>query len=468
MKRLIIFGIVMALLLIIAATLATSISGEVIKSTTKETILFGDDFEGYDVGTFPSSGGWELWFNGAGNEYQIIMDNVSASPTKSLQLLGLDGWAAFAAKRFTTNALKIGFQVNVRVNETRGGVHDNARVSFTRWISPCISREYAPVVFEDDGTIGSNGRILQSYIPGKWYKVTFILDRPSDTYCVWIDDVLCGENLNLTTTSLPETEHPSYEIEAFSVSQCYNHIMVYFDDVKVFTVPTLRIESIARTPMAPNYDEDVVVSATFTGDVEVDQAFLSYTYDLTWYNVSMSKADSMSNATIPSQPYGTLVQYKIYANDTNGNWVVSSIYSYSVSDLIPPEIVEVKWTPEEPTQNDTVKVAANISEPVDASGVSKILFSFKDCFGQWWNTTMTYNDASDLWNVIISQQPHNTTVQFYIIAYDNAGNTAVGEYYFYTILPEFSFSAVLLLALASITLTIMITKKARLPNKSCL
>jgi hypothetical protein len=174
------------------------------------------------------------------------------------------------------------------------------------------------------------------------------------------------------------------------------------------------------------------------------------------------------NATIPSQPYGTLVQYKIYANDTNGNWVVSSIYSYSVSDLIPPEIVEVKWTPEEPTQNDTVKVAANISEPVDASGVSKILFSFKDCFGQWWNTTMTYNDASDLWNVIIPQQPHNTTVQFYIIAYDNAGNTAVGEYYFYTILPEFSFSAVLLLALASITLTIMITKKARLPNKSCL
>jgi hypothetical protein len=76
---------------------------------------------GYSVGTFPYGGGWELWFDGAGSAYRIIVDNVSASSTKSLQLLGFDGWAAFAAKRFTTDALKIGFQVSVRVAETRGG-----------------------------------------------------------------------------------------------------------------------------------------------------------------------------------------------------------------------------------------------------------------------------------------------------------------------------------------------------------
>ena len=64
-----------------------------------EQVLFEDNFEGYTVGTFPSAGGWELWFNGAGTEKQEIVDNVSVSPTKSLKLLGVSFWAGFAAKR---------------------------------------------------------------------------------------------------------------------------------------------------------------------------------------------------------------------------------------------------------------------------------------------------------------------------------------------------------------------------------
>jgi len=460
-KRIIAFGMMMTLLLIVTATLAFKISGNVTKAT-ETNVLFEDDFEGYDVGTFPYGGGWELWFDGAGSAYQIIVDNVSTSPTKSLQLLGLDGWAAFAAKRFTTDALKIGFQVNVRVAETRGEIRDDARVSFTRWTSSSTSREIAPVVFEDDGTIASDGKILQPYVANKWYKIMLILDRPSDTYSVWVDDVLCGENLNVTTSSPPETEHPSYEIEAFSVSQCYNQIQAYFDDVKVFKSPALLVESVSRTPVTPNYNEDVAVSAAITGDAEVDQVLLSYTYDLTWQNISMTKVDGTFKATIPSQPYETLVQYRICADDTNGNWFASSTYSYTVSDMFPPEIVGVNWTPEEPTPNDTVRVVANVSEPTDASGVSKVLFSFRDCFGQWWNTTMTYDEASSLWSVIIPRQPHNTTVQFYVAAYDNGGNMAIRENNVYTVLPEFSSTIILLLALVSITLTFVITKKTSL------
>ena len=146
----------------------------------------------------------------------------------------------------------------------------------------------------------------------------------------------------------------------------------------------------------------------------------------------MNKFEDRFNATIPSQPYRNLVQYKIYAKDILGRWVISSTYSYTVADLIPPEILNVDWTPKQPTSNDTVKVTANISEPIDASGISKVLFSFRDSFGQWWNTKMTYDDG--LWNVIIPQQPHNATIQFYIMAYDNAENIAIGEYYRYTVL----------------------------------
>ena len=462
-KRVIVFGVMMTLLLIITVTLAFKISGKVTKAT-ETNVLFEDDFEGYNVGTFPYGGGWELWFDGAGSAYQIIVDNVSASSTKSLQLLGRDGWAAFAAKRFTTDALKIGFQVSVRVAETRGGIRDDARVSFTKWTSPSTSREIAPVVFLDNGTVASDGKILQSYIANKWYKIMLILDRPSDTYSVWVDDVLCGENINVTTSSPPETEHPSYETEAFSVSQCYNQIQAYFDDVKVFAAPALLVDSLSRTPVTPNYNEDVDVSAAITGNAEVDQVLLSYTCDAAWQNISMIKVDGTFNASIPSQPYGTFIQYRIYANDTNGNWYTSSTCSYTVSDMFPPEIVEVNWTPEEPTANDTVEVVANITEPADASGVSKVLFSFRDCFGQWWNTTMTRDEASGLWNVTIPRQQHNTTVQFQIAAYDNAGNMAIRENNVYTVLPEFSLTIILLLALASTALTFVITKKTSLPS----
>lgn len=228
-------------------------------------------------------------------------------------------------------------------------------------------------------------------------------------------------------------------------------------------IPVVAIGSISRTPTTPNYNEDVLVSVTIKDGVGVVQAFLSYTLGGAWHNVSMNKSGDMLNATIPLQPYGTPVQYKIYANDMLGRWVASPTYSYTVSDSIPPEIVAVDWTPTQPTPNDTVKVSANITEPVNASEVSKVLFSFMDCFGQWWNTTMTYDDESGLWNVIIPQQPHNTTVKFYIIAYDNAGNIAVdnnyGEYYVYTVLPEFASTIILLLALAFTALVVIIAKK---------
>jgi len=451
----------MTLLLMITAMLAFKISGNATKATGTN-VLFKDDFEGYNVGTFPYGGGWQLWFDGAGSQYQTITDNVSASPTKSLQLLGLDGWAAFAAKPFATDASEIGFQVSVMVGNPRGGNRDDARVSFTSWTSPSTSREVAPVCFDDDGMIASGDKILQSYVANQWYKITLILDRPSDTYSVWVDGVLCGENLKVTTSSPPETNNPSYEIEAFSVSQCYNQVPAYFDDVEVFTSPILLVGSPSITPVTPNYNEDVTVSVAITGDAQVDQVLLSYTYDLTWQNISMTKVDDTFNATIPHQPYGTLVQYMVYANDTNGNWYTSSTHSYTASDTFPPEIVEVNWTPEEPSANDTVKVAANITEPADANGVSRVLFSFRDCFGQWWNTTMTYDGVSALWSVIIPQQPHNTTVQFQIAAYDKAGNMAIRENDAYTVVPEFSSTIILLLGLASITLAFVITNKTSL------
>ena len=199
----------------------------------KQHILFKDDFESYTIGSFPSASGWELWFNGAGDSYQKIVDNTYTSPTKSLQLLGRSGWAAFAALPFETDSPMIGFQANVKVTEIKGSYTCDARLSFTKRVRAGSSVEYAPVEFMDNGQVVASYEVMQSYEINKWYKVMLLLNKKTDIYSVWIDDVLVGKNLKIPSTG--QKDHLSYEIEAFSVSQIKNNVIVYFDDVKIFS-----------------------------------------------------------------------------------------------------------------------------------------------------------------------------------------------------------------------------------------
>ena len=66
------------------------------------------------------------------------------------------------------------------------------------------------------------------------------------------------------------------------------------------------------------------------------------------------------NASIPAQKYGTSVHYRILANDTSGFWVMSSTYSYSVSDPISPLITDISTNRSE---ENTMRVTASVVEP---------------------------------------------------------------------------------------------------------
>ena len=92
--------------------------------TPKEDVLIKDDFEEYSVGVFPSAGGWILKFNGKGDQYQKIVDSVSASGSKSFQLWGRSpDWAACAMKELTTDSDILGYEVFVRAEELGTDLH---------------------------------------------------------------------------------------------------------------------------------------------------------------------------------------------------------------------------------------------------------------------------------------------------------------------------------------------------------
>jgi len=237
-----------------------------------EQVFFEDNFENYNIGTFPSTGGWELWYNGAGTEQQIIVDNVPASPTKSLQLLGKKGWAAYAAKALVTDSPKIGFSVSVRVEAIEGDERDVARVGFAKNLIPNRICTYAPVLFTDNGTICVMNQILQFYVTERWYNVTVIMDRNSETYSVWIDSILQGENLPVMTNQAFMADGETWEIEALGLSQNYYSTRAYFDDVKVFSV----FEVNPRLELVPNKG---IAATTLVGSGFAPNSKISVTWD---------------------------------------------------------------------------------------------------------------------------------------------------------------------------------------------
>jgi len=283
-----------------------------------EQVIFEDDFESYQVGTFPTSGGWELWYDGMGSEHQFIVYNVPvynvpSSPTKSLKLLGINGWAAYAAKPISTDSPLIGFNASVRVESLGNGTRDIARLGFATLVPPVYVTSYAPILFRDYGAIRVMGEgDLQSYVADRWYKVTVIMDRNAETYSLWIDDVLVGENLTVMTNKGPMTaEETPWKIEAFAVSQNYHSATVYFDDVVVFSAfeadPKLELEptsGIAATTL---------VGSGFAPNSEIS---------VTWSNITVHTVPS----PLLSDGYGNFTAIISVLNQTvPGSYDVSAV-----------------------------------------------------------------------------------------------------------------------------------------------
>jgi len=197
----------------------------------KEQIIFQDDFEAYDIGTFPSKGGWELVRDGRGAEYQVITDTNYHSPTRSLQLLGSYSWSSVARKRFSTNASIIGFEAYVMVEDYPAIIA--CPVGFWNKDKALWGKYYAYVSFDSNRYIRASSPIevrnLQPYVPGRWYKIRLVLDRSTNTFSVWINDKLKASGI--------KTEN-AYEIDALELSSgwgSYSGVKCYFDDVRVFT-----------------------------------------------------------------------------------------------------------------------------------------------------------------------------------------------------------------------------------------
>ncbi|MCS7125287.1 MAG: right-handed parallel beta-helix repeat-containing protein [Candidatus Bathyarchaeota archaeon] len=93
-------------------------------------------------------------------------------------------------------------------------------------------------------------------------------------------------------------------------------------------------------------------------------------------------------------------------------------------DNIPPTIESIARTPTGDVQpNQEVKVSAKVTDA--DSGVKKVVLLYSlDGGASWINVAMNFNITSGFWEGTIPGQPAGTQIQYKVVAYDNAGNSA--------------------------------------------
>jgi len=118
-----------------------------------------------------------------------------------------------------------------------------------------------------------------------------------------------------------------------------------------------------------------------------------------------------------------------------------------------------------PYQNVTVSV--NITDTKSGVKNATLYYNINNS-ATWIVVAMSYNSTSRLYYAMILGQSGETFVKYKIVAYDNAENMAVednaGQYYTYTVIPEFPSSLTLLLVMILSMLAVVLIKR-KLPRK---
>jgi hypothetical protein len=297
------------------------ISVHMLQINAAETTIFQDDFESYSADTFPSAGGWQLVWNGAGNQYQVVTANYSHSPTKSLQLKGSYGWSAVAKKDFSSSSNLVGYEVYMMAETDEGG----SVVAFFNQSAASWGKYYGAVGFLNGSIWGGHDELtqkLQNFTSYTWYKIRVILDKSSKTFNVWINDVLVGQNL-------VEQNDPN-EIASLHFQVGWKNVIDYFDDVRVFSLD--RASSVTLTP-STGFATTTIVGSGFSNNSAIT---------ITWDGTTIPTipnpliTDTTGNFTamisIPTQT--SPGDHTINATDATGTWATAT---FTVVNMTGPQ-----------------------------------------------------------------------------------------------------------------------------------
>lgn len=185
--------------------------------------LINENFEEYEIGTFPESGGWELHYNGSGSNDQHISDNYSNSVNNSIKLSGTSGWRAELIKNISVSSDEtIIYEVSFfAVPDDPGG-----RCCFFNPEIGAWGTSVATVAFYDN-VVKCAGNEIYNYQDNEWVYVKLEYSQSLNLINVWVNSnqVLFNYEIDENTVSIT---HFSISTR-YGAGSCIN----YWDDIKV-------------------------------------------------------------------------------------------------------------------------------------------------------------------------------------------------------------------------------------------
>jgi hypothetical protein len=308
------------------------------KCTNADSItIWEDDFEGYDVGAFPSPP-WEWWFDGAGLGCNGIVNAIFHSPNQSFTMRGQPGWASVAAVQLPdiSDIINVsgivGYEVWVRAENYGSGT--GAWVGFSTIRYGAIWTGWAGVAFSYDGQIVSGSTILQSYDLNTWYKIRVAFDINRRRYSVWINEVLKAAELEENNPEDPKTK-----LRYFGLASDHGQQQCYFDDAKVFKASNIaaRFElKLDRASLTMNLNQSAQVNISVVSLFGFD----SYV-DLVVEGIPENTVIALSTYSIKPGQNSTLTISTSYGTPVKSHLLTVSGNSGSLSAVQPIEVVVV-------------------------------------------------------------------------------------------------------------------------------
>jgi len=194
--------------------------------------LVNDNFDSYDSNIFPSSGGWTLGYNGAGDSYQIITNLTSHSNPQSMQLKGKPSWGALMYFTLPETPSVVFCEGYIKTPiSLSSDSYDVCTIGFENFFQGTWGTGYSIVKFDNQTGeiicgIFDKFKIVQNYNSDQWYKVKIKFDVINENMDVWINDVLVLQGFSQTL--------PSEGYSEFFLHAGHGNSLYYFDDVKVW------------------------------------------------------------------------------------------------------------------------------------------------------------------------------------------------------------------------------------------
>jgi formylglycine-generating enzyme required for sulfatase activity len=196
-------------------------------SIPADSVIFADDFDTYATGSFPSSGAWNLKYNGMGDSYQIVDNAQSVSPPNSLKLEGEANWAASADHPLAETPDYVTYEVDVKVTQPGSSVmnYHDAAIGLENPNIGTWGTRYAGVNFGNvENRVIQPGNIPFNF--DQWYHIKVKADMNNGVYDVWLDDQLIASDISTSSNG----DYTDIRLEGGNNA----HTRVWFDNVNVY------------------------------------------------------------------------------------------------------------------------------------------------------------------------------------------------------------------------------------------